>query len=411
MRRSLWILRQLLSKIWVRVLGYAGLALLAAVLAQLAAPLVPSGWEVRLPDDAVYQVLNILASSMLAVTTFSLSIAVAAFATASSTATPRSAEVLQNDKTTQNVLATFLGAFLFSLVGVIGLQAGIYDNVGRCVLFLFACVVVLLVVVSLLRWIGHLMTFGRMNDTLDRVETVALKALRERKENPFLGGQPLEGSIPPTARSIMAVTVGYVQHIDMAALADCATEMNARLWIEALPGTFVHRKSSILYVEGAKLTSDHTSRICAAFTCAKTRSFDQDPRFGLIVMTEIASRALSPAVNDPGSAIAVIGRLVRILSEWETPVPRRVNYSSIYIRCLAAKDLIDDAFRPIARDGAAMVEVQLRLHKALVALTLMCPETFTEDARAMSSDAWKRSQVAGLPDHELGMIEPFVLTK
>lgn len=250
-----------------------------------------------------------------------------------------------------------------------------------------------------------------MNDTLDRVEAVALKALRARKENPFLGGQPLQGSIPPTARPIMAMTVGYVQHIDMAALATCANEMNARLWVEALPGTFVHRKSNILYVEGAELTTEQASRICAAFTCAKTRTFDQDPRFGLIVLSEIASRALSPAVNDPGSAIAVIGRLVRILSEWETPVAIQVKHPAINVRGLAVKDLIDDAFRPIARDGAAMVEVQLRLHKALIALTLMCPETFTEDARAMSSNAWKRSQLAGLPDHELGMIEPFVLTK
>jgi uncharacterized membrane protein len=166
-----------------------------------------------------------------------------------------------------------------------------------------------------------------------------------------------------------------------------------------------------LYVEGSRLTEDQTKKICAAFTCAKTRNFDQDPRFGLIVMSEIASRALSPAVNDPGSAIAVIGRLVRILSEWTTHVPQKVNHPGIYVPGLAAKDLIDDAFRPIARDGAAMVEVQIRLHKALVALTHMCPDTFTKDAYAMSSQAWQRSNQVNMPDVELDQIEPFVLAR
>lgn len=43
------------------------------------------------------------------------------------------------------------------------------------------------------------------------------------------------------------------------------------------------------------------------------RSFHMDPRFGLTTLAEIASRALSPGINDPGTAIDVIKRLIRIL--------------------------------------------------------------------------------------------------
>lgn len=411
MQKSLWVLRQIFGRIWVHVVGYAVLAVLAAVVAQLATPLVPSGWDVTLPDDAVYQVLDILASSMLVVTTFSLSIAVSAFAAASSAATPRSAEILQKDKTTQNVLATFLGAFLFSLLGVIGLQAGLYNEVGRFVLFVFACFVVLLVVVSLLRWISHLMTFGRMNDTLDRVEAVANEALCARRKNPFLGCKPFDRSIPPSARPITSTTIGYVQHIDMASLSTCAKDMGSCFWIEALPGTFVHKNSVMLFVGGSEPTDKQVRKIRSTFTCAKTRTFDQDPNFGLVVLSEIASRALSPAVNDPGSAIAVIGRLVRILSEWKTPVPGDVSYPRIHVRGLSVKDLIDDAFRPIARDGAALVEVQIHLQKALAALTLVSPETFAKDAHAMSAQAWERSRQIDLPDCDLAQIKVVSLSQ
>lgn len=54
------------------------------------------------------------------------------------------------------------------------------------------------------------------------------------------------------------------------------------------------------------------SQIARAFLIGDERTFDDDPRFGLVVLSEIASRALSPAVNDPGTAIDIIGTFVRL---------------------------------------------------------------------------------------------------
>ena len=88
---------------------------------------------------------------MLAVTTFSLSIAVQAFSAASGSATPRATVLLQEGRTTQNVLATFLGALLFGLVGLISLRADLHEASGKVVVFLFTIVV--LVLVALIGWI------------------------------------------------------------------------------------------------------------------------------------------------------------------------------------------------------------------------------------------------------------------
>ncbi len=52
---------------------------------------------------------------------------------------------------------------------------------------------------------------------------------------------------------------------------------------------------------------------------ATNRTFEDDPRFGLIVLSEIADKALSPGVNDPGTAIDVIGTLVRLFTLWQSP--------------------------------------------------------------------------------------------
>lgn len=399
-----WHLLRHLRKVWVRVVSFALLAVLTAVIAQAVAPLIPSAWIVKIGADAVDQVLNILASSMLAVTTFSLGIAISAFTAAASTASPRATALLQEDATAQNVLATFLGAFLFSLVGIIALQAGYYSDAGRLVLFIATGAVTATVVVVLLRWISHLMTFGRMGDTLDRVEAAASASLDTRLGSPFLGGRPLRSGVPSTCIPLLSTQIGYIQHLDVGKLNAVADSLKMKVWLNALPGTFVHEASALVHVDREINDDDALQGLRSAFTVGAERSFDQDPRFGLIAISEIASRALSPAVNDPGTAISVVGRLVRILARWKEGPEAKIEHPSVFVPPLHPADMIEDAFRPIVRDGAASVEVQIRIQKALHALATISPAVFAAPAFEMTAVARSRARDS-LTENEYRLLE------
>ena len=115
-----------------------------------------------------------------------------------------------------------------------------------------------------------------------------------------------------------------------------------------------------------------TSQIAKAFLIGDDRQFDEDPRFGLIALSEIASRALSPAVNDPGTAIDIIGTFVRLFALWIEPVEevdtRTCECDRVEVPEISVQDMFDDAFTAIARDGAGCIEVTGRLQKALEAL-------------------------------------------
>lgn len=405
-----WIIRQSLKKVWVRVVGFAAFAVLTVALAPILASVVPTQFGLGLGDVPVDQILTILASSMLAVTTFSLSIAVSAFAAAAGNATPRATALLQEDPTTQNVLATFLGAFLFSLIGLIVLRTEFFDRSTQVFLFLATLVVVTLVVVALLRWISHLMSFGRMSDTLDRVERAAARSLEQRLANPYLGGTPLHEEIPEDAVPVASTVTGYVQHVDIKVLAECADKRDAELYLEALPGSFVHEAAELLQVRlhqarGATPDDEQADALRRAFTLGAERSFDQDPRFGLIVLSEIASRALSPAVNDPGTAIGVIGRLVRVLACWLEREAPAVDYPAVHVPPVRPAEMMSDAFRPIARDGAALFEVQMRLHKALDALSRIAPAAFGPPAAELSAYALERADTAGVSEAERSALD------
>ncbi len=402
--RYAWYLRETLKKVWVRVVGFAILAFLAAGLARVLSPYLPQALALQTGSEAVQQLLGILTSSMLAVTTFSLSIAVAAFAAAAGSATPRATILLQQDRTTQNVLATFLGAFLFGLVGLIALHANFYDASGKVVVFLFTIVVIGLVVLALIRWIGHLMQFGRMGDTLDRVERAAADALARRLENPFLGGRRMTDTQPEQCQVLSATDTGYIQHVDMQALQGCAESFDGRIFMLRLPGSFVAPGVPLLSVSGASLDDEQAATVRRAFTIGARRTFEDDPRFGLIVLTEIASRALSSAINDPGTAIDILGRHVRILSQWSTRDEGAIRFDRVYVPPINVRDAIEDAFRPIARDGASVSEVQIRLQKSLDALCHGAPAIFGPSCEAMSREALERLEAGTLLPSEMAAI-------
>ena len=406
-----WLLSQLTRTLWIRAALFALLAVVTALIAIPAQSIINTPLPLNIGADAVGQILNILASSMLAVTTFSLSVMVAAYSAASNGATPRATKLVQQDTTTQNVLATFIGSFLFSLVGIIALSTDVYDDNGRLILFIVTIGIIILIVVTMLRWIEHLSQLGRLGETSDRVEKSALDTIRQRVEHPTLGGRRLENKdeIPDDATAIFCDIIGYVRHIDVGALQQCAKYHNAEIGVLVLLGEFVHPAKPKAWFKG-QFSEEAKSAITASITLGNERSFSQDPRFGLMVLAEIASRALSPAVNDPGTAIDILNRAIRILIHWKDykidESEDKLLYPNVWIPELSLSDLFDDIFMPIGRDGASMIEVQLRLQKALEALADNSPAIFGTEVSRHLKLIKQRAEHALVLDSDKQLLQP-----
>jgi uncharacterized membrane protein len=386
-----WILAQLTRQIWVRATLFSLLAVAAALLGILVSPYIPADLPAKVGADAVDHLLGIIAASMLTVTTFSLSVMVSAYSAATSNVTPRATRLVMEDSTTQNVLSTFVGSFLFSLVGIIVLSTGAYGAQGRIVLFGATIGVVILIVATLLRWIDHLSRLGRVTETTALVEEAAAKAMRDRHKHPYMGGARLgdPADIPALARPVHTEEIGYVQHVDVEALSGLIDDKTAAIYLVAIPGDFVDPTEPIAWVFG--LDEDPEADIRGCYTIGSVRAFDQDPRFGLSVLAEIGSKALSQAINDPGTAIDVIGRGVRVIAIWAEPVEAKdPKYPKVFVPEVEVGDIFDDMFTPLARDGAGNIEVGLRLMKAFSSLWRISPQRFGPSARRHADEALTR---------------------
>lgn len=400
-----WLFIRFTHKLWVRAALFAVMAIVTALIAAPVERLLPDVLSFHISVQTIDQILSILATSMLTVTTFSLGVMVSAFSAASTGTTPRATQLVREDTITQNVLATFLGAFLFSLVGIIALNTGVYGEGGRLVLFAATLLVIGIILIAILHWIEHLSVLGRVTETTEQVEVAAANALKARVENPHLGARCLpEGWEPPNDGFIVkSESTGYICHVDIANLQETAEELELTINVLAPPGSFVFPGKPMACIEFQKkrsLNSEQETQlinsVTAAYTTGKTRSFEQDPRFGLIVLSEIASRALSPAVNDPGTAIDVLGRAVRLFCIWREhrilkDDDESICFPLVRVPALKTSDLIEDLFMPVARDGAALIEVQIRVQKSMAALCDMAPDAYSEVMSEYAELAFKRA--------------------
>lgn len=400
MSKLRWLLSRIGRTLWVRVSFFALLGVLAAALASLSGRFLPGWAPVDIGNDAIDSLLTVIASSMLAVTTFSVGALISAYSGATSNATPRATPLLTQNQVVQNSLATFVGSFAFSVVGLVALKVSAYGAEGRAVLFLVTLVVIFLIVIALLRWISQLTSLGRVSNTVTLIEDATRQAMETRLSHPFLGGR--KAGAPRHGLAVRADAVGYVQFIDIAALIEICDQHEIEVDVAVLPGAFIYRDTVLATIRPAApgLSDDDLSAIRALFTIDRNRTYDQDPRFGLVVLSEVALRALSPAVNDPGTAIDIIGRQTRLLTfwveAWDAACRDCSGHPRVSVPPLDHADLFEDAFNGIARDAAGQVDVMLRLIKALRALGETGPATARQAARQQLAIATERMA------HEMG---------
>lgn len=409
--RERWqfLLNRLRERLWVKPLLACLFSIGAVFFAHISDG---TGLRTLVPDitrDSVEALLRIIAASMLVIATFAVGSMVSAYASPSNSATPRSFSLIVADDVSQNALSTFIGVFIFSVVALVALMNGYYGKAGRFTLFALTILMFAVVIITFARWVDAIARLGRLGNTIRKVEKAAATAIEQRLAAPYLSGIPArpvpQGSLPVHAKSI-----GYLQRIDMSMLQEQANKQDLRITVSVLPGAYCAPNRPIAFVtSGASAGLTELEKIAGAFGIGDARTFDHDPRFGLVVLSEIASRALSPAVNDPGTAIDVLGTLVRLFARWNdcaksSEGAQDVRCDRIAVPLLCMNDMFDDAFTGIARDGAGTVEVALRLQKALEALSTIDNPEMRESAMTHARLALARAERAMAMPHDLELV-------
>ena len=176
---------------------------------------------------------------------------------------------------------------------------------------------------------------------------------------------------PPDAEPVTAAGSGWVQQIDEEAML-AVVEDHATVYVTTDIGRFTLPGAPLVWIHPAPDDERCLDEVRATIAVGDTRTMQQDVGFGIVQLVDIALRALSPGVNDPGTAVDVIDHLgVVLLALWEQPpLPTTRVYETrrIVTRPEAHGDHLHHAFDQLRRYGCHDAVVATALLRTLAAL-------------------------------------------
>lgn len=355
-------------------LGFAAVALL---LTELESSLFPASLQETLraffPGDAAsaQSVLGSIAGSVMTVISVVYSILVVALSLASMQFSPRVLAGFLRDPVSQIVLGIFLGTFTYCLLVLRAVHGEPNPFVpvaavsGGVLLALLSIAALIFFIHHIAREIQANHLIGRVaDDTIEVIDEQLPEALQPNEELPEAREVPEEGALLPAPSS------GYVQLLDEDSLAAIAEAHKLRIVILVGAGEFAVEGAALLLVHPASaLTPTLRARLWAAFDLGEIRTLQQDFEFGIRQIVDVGLKAISPAVNDPSTAVTCIDQLGRLLARiaQKRPQPMVVQQGGgeLWRRRQGFLSALDLAFNQMRQYGKNDMAVSLRMIRVL----------------------------------------------
>lgn len=370
------------SSYWFYPSVFGALALVAAVLAARTDDALGGGQFVGWLDIArpagARAVLMTIAGSTITVAGVVFSITMVVLNAASTQFGPRLVRNFMAHGGTQLVLATFIGTTVYALVGLATVGGAAEDAYeAPRVTLLGGLALALISFGMLVYFIHHVSLFMRASHIIDdvarRLEHDLRSSLRRRAPGSSPGDEP-DPAAAGSPASVDATSSGYVQMVDHGRLTRIASERDAVIWSHHRAGHFLIEGERLVDVTPAPFDERTEEAIRRCFALGVERSPAQDPEFAIRQLVEIAMRALSPAINDPYTAINCVDRIASALAVVAAHEPeprvRRDRGGAIRVVTVASTyaSMVNAAFdqlRHVARDH---LDVSIRLLDAAATL-------------------------------------------
>jgi uncharacterized membrane protein len=299
---------------------------------------------------------------------------------------PRLVRVFRSDRTTQVTLGTFVMTIVY-LVLVLRMVRGdsTFEEVPH-VAITFGTMLSLACVMVLLVFIQELACMAVADDIVERVgrelDTAVENLPRMSRESVQVhlndrdsdrDSDRAEGTdFWEKAGRIVQRQEGYVQAIEYGSLVSWAQQHKAVLRLDFRAGDFVAAGDQRILVHPASVAAAaEADHICGFAVVGRERTPTQDIEFAIRHLVEVAVRALSPGINDPFTAIAVIDRLRGCLTRLAgRQLPVRILRDQTGQICLVREtttftSLTNAAFHQIRQAGARHPAVVIHLVDAI----------------------------------------------
>ena len=322
-----------------------------------------------------------VASGMIAMTGIVFSLAFVMVQFSASSYSPRLVLWVARDPVLSHALGVFTATFLYALSALTGVDrsgSGRVPIVSVWLVFLLLLASVAMFI-KLIQLIGRLQVNQILIFTGDRgrevIETTypLRETKAEAKESVDLSGMSCSQTLIHQGRP------RSIQAVDVNALVTLAAASGGIIEMAVAVGDTVIERMPVLRVLGARQPMDER-KLWTGVEMGDERTFEQDPKYAIRLLVDIAIRALSPAVNDPTTAVQALDQIEDLLTrlghrDLEIGAYRDDNGEvRLVVPFPAWEDLVRLAFDEICFCGATSVQVMRRMNALIGDLLQHVPE-------------------------------------
>lgn len=209
-------------------------------------------------------------------------------------------------RTTQVAIGSFVAVFVYSLVTLATVFSGATDRFAPILSTWTAVVMVLLATGLLVVFVQDVSSSIQLGNMLQEISTELDGAITRQRALAQRAHSSTTVELDTSGWHVVpAVQTGYVQRIDFDALIDIARRNDCVIRLLHRAGSFANSDRPLVEVS-TTLASGDVGLVRAAIVRGTYRTMEQDLEWAIAEYVEIALRALSPAVNDPATAVSCI---------------------------------------------------------------------------------------------------------
>jgi uncharacterized membrane protein len=298
------------NSLWVwPVLGMAAASPTVRVLHEMEEVLGLHSW---VEPDTARAVLGTLAASMFTFIVFVSSALLVAVQLASSLLTPRIIGIVFRDPVTKVCLTVFVFTFTFSLAALVRVTSSVpllTANVGA-----YSCLVSLALFILLIDHVGKSLRPSGALWVVASLGRAVIESVYPRRLVEMAGKPPAPATVPDGEPTCVVANQrdGVVLAFDMRGIvalaqrADCVVELVPQV------GDFIAVGDPLFRVYRGG-TGPPAEALCNSVAVGQERTLEQDPAFAFRIIVDVASKGLSPAINDPTTAVLALDQIHHLL--------------------------------------------------------------------------------------------------
>ncbi|XCW06813.1 DUF2254 domain-containing protein [Streptomyces sp. HUAS MG47] len=255
-------------------------------------------------------IVTTVSSAMLTFIGVVFSISLVALQMAIGQLSPRIVRIFIRSRITKATFSVFLATFLLSLLVLTSYDAAADPRLVATVPLIQSLLTLIMVLLSLMLFVAYVNSTLRLMRVAHVVDRITTESFRVLAKTPRSDADVAEGLGEPDEYLMHRGRAGVVRDVDVALLVRAARRYGVVLRLVPRIGDFVVPGTPLLAVHGGRLRR----RLRSTVYVGVERTFHQDLGFGLRQLADIGLRALSPAVNDPTTAVQCLDRIVQFLA-------------------------------------------------------------------------------------------------